>query len=87
MSYMDTNCCLPEQLTFWIAASISEEMRRGRTLVLHLRQLLPTETAVFLGSLTSTHMSAPWSNADFPPLVFLFYKFFLILSTLIEFVG
>jgi hypothetical protein len=28
--------CQPEQLTFWIAASISEEMRRGRTLVLHL---------------------------------------------------
>lgn len=30
------NCCQPEQLTFWIAVSISEEMRRGRTLVLHL---------------------------------------------------
>lgn len=26
----------PEQLTFWIAASIPEGMRRGRTLVLHL---------------------------------------------------
>ena len=28
--------CQLEQLTFWIAVSISEEMRRGRTLVLHL---------------------------------------------------
>ena len=26
----------PEQLTFWIAASIPGGMRRGRTLVLHL---------------------------------------------------
>ena len=42
---------------------------------------LPTETAVFLGSLTSTQMSAPWSNADFPPLVIIFYRIYNCIET------
>ena len=33
--------CQPEQLTFWIAASISEEMRRGRTLMLSSTVAIP----------------------------------------------
>lgn len=49
--------------------------------------LLPTETAVFLGSLGSTQLSAPWSNADFPPLVITLYLVFLVFSTFMELVG
>ena len=42
---------------------------------------LPTETAVFLGSLGSTQLSAPWSNADFPPLVNILYNIIIRFET------